>query len=213
MPISVFNATELAERGILTQQDLFDATPSLTFDINTDGRQGVNPGVRGVQSDLIATNQQKVNNFVDGLPMLGSSGVLQFDGIQSVEVYRGPQSAAFGRSTFAGAINYVTADAEEEFGGKIEVRYSDQGQQQVAASITGPIGDSLGYRLQYLTGEWGGPNQWTSTDGWEMGKQETEQFRGKLNFVASARALKPISTALDASARLTSDSVIPPTPE
>jgi outer membrane receptor protein involved in Fe transport len=32
-----------------------------------------------------------------------------------VEAYRGPQSAAFGRSTFAGAINYVTADAAEQF--------------------------------------------------------------------------------------------------
>jgi len=180
--ISVFNAAELAARGIDSQQDLFDATPSLTFDINTDGRQGVNPGVRGVQSSLIATNQQKVNNFIDGLPLIGSSGVLQFDGIQAVEVYRGPQSAAFGRATFAGAINYVTADAEEEFGGKIEARYSDLGNQQVAASITGPLGDSLGYRLQYLTSEWTGPDQWTSTDGWEMGKQETEQVRAKLNF-------------------------------
>ena len=65
--ISVFNAQELADRGILTQADLFEATPGLTFDINTDGRQGVNPGVRGVQSELIATNQQKVNSFIDGL--------------------------------------------------------------------------------------------------------------------------------------------------
>ena len=78
--ISVFSASELDARGIRTQLDLFDATPSLTFDVNTDGRQGTNPGIRGVQSALIATNQQKVNNFIDGMPMLGSAGVLQFDG-------------------------------------------------------------------------------------------------------------------------------------
>jgi outer membrane receptor protein involved in Fe transport len=36
-------------------------------------------------------------------------------GIDQVEAYRGPQSAAFGRSTFAGAINHVTADAAEQF--------------------------------------------------------------------------------------------------
>lgn len=180
--ISVFNASELAARGIASQQDLFDSTPSLTFDVNTDGRQGVNPGVRGVQSDLIATNQQKVNNFIDGMPMLGSSGVLQFDGIEAVEVYRGPQSAAFGRATFAGAINYVTADAGDEFGGKVEARFSDLDETQVAVSVTGPLGDSLGFRLAYLTSEWDGPDEWISSDGFEMGRQDTEQFRGKLNF-------------------------------
>ena len=41
------------------------------------------------------------------------------------EVYRGPQSAAFGRSTFAGAINYVTADATEEFEGETYYFCSD----------------------------------------------------------------------------------------
>jgi iron complex outermembrane receptor protein len=186
--ISVFGAQEIADRGILSQADLFEATPGLTFDINTDGRQGVNPGVRGVQSELIATNQQKVNAFVDGLPMLGSTGVLQFDGVDAVEVYRGPQSAAFGRATFAGAINYVTADAEDEFGGRAEVRFSDQGEQQALLAITGPIGDSLGYRLQYLKGEWSGPDEWTSTDGVELGAEETEQFSGKLNFEFSDSA-------------------------
>jgi len=186
--ISVFNAQELADRGILTQADLFEATPGLTFDINTDGRQGVNPGVRGVQSELIATNQQKVNSFIDGLPMLGSTGTLQFDGIQAVEVYRGPQSAAFGRATFAGAINYVTADAADEFGGRAEVRFSDQGQQQALLAVTGPIGDSLGFRLQYLKGEWGGPDEWTSNDGVELGSEETEHISAKLNFEFSDSA-------------------------
>jgi len=186
--ISVFGGQELQDRGILSQGDLFEATPGLTFDINTDGRQGVNPGVRGVQSELIATNQQKVNSFIDGLPMLGSTGVLQFDGIESVEVYRGPQSAAFGRATFAGAINYVTADAADEFGGRAEVRFSDQGQQQGLLAVTGPIGDALGFRVQYVNGTWGGPGEWRSTDGLDMGEEKTEQISAKLNFEFSESA-------------------------
>jgi iron complex outermembrane receptor protein len=186
--ITVFGASEIAARGIRSQQELFDATPNLTFDVNTDGRQGTNPGIRGVQSALIATNQQKVNNFVDGMPMLGSSGTLQFDGIEAVEVYRGPQSAAFGRATFAGAINYVTADSAEEFGGKVELAGSDLGDKHMSVAITGPMGDALGYRLAYLKSEWGGPDEWTSTDGLEMGKQTTEQIRAKLNFQFSDSA-------------------------
>jgi outer membrane receptor protein involved in Fe transport len=135
-----------------------------------------------VQSDLPAGNRQKVSSFIDGQPMQGSQGNLQFQGIDAVEVYRGPQSAAFGRSTFAGAINYVTADAENEFGGQARVRLSDQGDKEVGLMLTGPLGDSLGYRLSYLKHEYTGPDDWVSTDGYEMNTQETDQFTGKLNF-------------------------------
>ncbi len=77
--ISVWTAESLQEQGIITQQDLFDATVSLTFDSGSE-RTGVQPGIRGVQSDLPAGNRQKVSSFIDGQPMQGSQGNLQFQG-------------------------------------------------------------------------------------------------------------------------------------
>ena len=180
--ISVWTADSLAEQGIVTQQDLFDATVSLTMDTGGAERTGVQPGIRGVQSELPAANRQMVSSFIDGQPMQGGTGNLQFQGIEAVEVYRGPQSAAFGRSTFAGAINYVTADSEDEFSGQVRAKLSDLGDQEVGVMLTGPLGDSLGYRLSYLKSEWTGADEWTSTDGFDMSTQETDQFQGKLNF-------------------------------
>ena len=180
--ISVITAESLAEQGILSPQDLFDATVGLTYDETFNGRNFTNPGVRGVQSELVPANLQKVNNFVDGMPMQGNAGSLSTFGLEAIEVYRGPQSAAFGRSTFVGAINYVTADAEEEFSGTVQMRFSDQGDEEMTATFTGPLGDRLGYVASFLTSEWGGPDEWTSTDGLEMGSQKTDQFMGKLNF-------------------------------
>jgi len=103
--ISVISAETLAEQGILSPQDIFDATVGLTYDETSNGRNFTNPGVRGVQSELPVANLQKVNNFIDGMPMLGSAGSLSTFGLDAIEIYRGPQSAAFGRSTFVGAIN------------------------------------------------------------------------------------------------------------
>jgi|MEHZ01.5.fsa_nt_MEHZ011451974.1_67 iron complex outermembrane receptor protein len=180
--ISVFNSTLLAEQGINSEDDLFAATPGLDYSNYHGSRQANNPGVRGVASDLRASNQQKVTSFVDGMPILGNSGTLQFSGIDAVEVYRGPQSAAFGRSTFAGAINYVTSDAPDEFEGKFQAELSEHGREQVGILLAGPLTDSLGYRISYVQNDWQGPDEWTATDGVAMGSEETEQIRLKLNF-------------------------------
>ena len=186
--ISVWSQDSLIDQGIINQQDMFDATPGLSFDTATGDRNSSQPAVRGVQSNEIATTQQKVNSFIDGLPMLGQVGSLTFSGIDQVEIYRGPQSAAFGRSTFAGAINYVTADATEEFEGRVQARLSNLGQNELGVAFSGPITDGLGYRVSYVQDEFTGPDEWTSTDGFEMGSQETKTFNAKLNFEFSDTA-------------------------
>jgi len=183
--ISVWSANNLEEAGIASQQELFDSTPGLSFDTATGDRNSAQPAVRGVQSNEIATTQQKVNSFIDGLPMLGQVGSLTFQGIDQVEIYRGPQSAAFGRSTFAGAINYVTADATEDFEARVSAKVSDLGGNEVGLAISGPLTDNLGYRLSYVKDEFTGPDEWTATDGTEMGTQETATFNAKLNFQLS----------------------------
>jgi|SaaInl5LU_22_DNA_1037371.scaffolds.fasta_scaffold09452_1 iron complex outermembrane recepter protein len=186
--ISVFNAEALGAQGINSEDDLFAATPGLDYSNFNGSRQANNPGVRGVQSDLRASNQQKVTSFIDGTPILGNSGTIQFAGVDAVEVYRGPQSAAFGRSTFAGAINYVTADAPDEFEGEVLAAVSEHGREQFGVRIAGPLTDSLGYILSYQQNDWQGPDEWTATDGVQMGSEETEDLRLKLNFEFSDTA-------------------------
>ena len=186
--ISVFNATALQEQGIDSEGDLFAATPGLDYSNFNGSRQANNPGVRGVQSNLRAANQQKVASFIDGMPMLGNTGSIQFSGVEAVEVYRGPQSAAFGRSTFAGAINYVTADASDELTGKILLRASDLEARELGLLLSGPITENLGYRLSYIRNDWTGPDEWTATDGTKYGSEETEQLTAKINFAFSDTA-------------------------
>ena len=114
--ISVLGENLIADANILSQNDLFELVPGIYYDEGPD-RNAAFPSVRGVQSNEIATNRTKVTAFIDGMPILGSQGALGFGNVAQVEVYRGPQSAAFGRSTFGGAINYVTRDPGEEFDG------------------------------------------------------------------------------------------------
>jgi iron complex outermembrane receptor protein len=119
--------------------------------------------------------------------MAGQVASLTFAGIDQVEIYRGPQSAAFGRATFAGAINYVTADASEQFEAKIQGRMSSLDDNELGISISGPLGDKLGYRLAYIADEFTGPDEWTANNGAKLGTEETNTLIAKLNFEFSER--------------------------
>ena len=186
--ISVLSAGDIAEQGITGLQELYDATPGLSYDEFFGDRNSSQPGIRGVKSDEVISTQQKVNTFIDGLPMLGPAASLGFFGVEQVEIYRGPQSAVFGRSTFAGAINYVTADASEEFEVTIQARTSTLESNQIGLAVSGPINDSVGYRLGYVKDTFTGPDEWVATDGIKTGNQDSSTLIAKLNFVFSEAA-------------------------
>ncbi len=181
--ISAFTQDDLVERGITDLQDLYDATPGLTFDTAGHGdRNSSQPAIRGVQSSRVASTLQKVTTFVDGMPMVGQVANLTFSGLDQIEVYRGPQSAAFGRATFAGAINYVTADASDQFEFKVQAQTSSLEDNKLGVAISGPLGDKFGYRVGYMFDSFTGPDEWTANNGAEMGTRETETLTAKLNF-------------------------------
>lgn len=132
IPISVaaFGSVELAERGA---RDLFDIsrfTPGFSLDrMNRYGVQGgvSRPVIRGM-SNVIGEGNASV--FVDGI--LYSDSILSFpmDIVDRVEVIKGPQAALFGRSTFSGAINFVTKKGSNESENKVSLRAAEWGDYE-----------------------------------------------------------------------------------
>ena len=184
--ISVISSSLIDEAGIIEPRDFFELTPGVDFDTNGD-RNNATPAVRGIQSTATATTRQKVMSFIDGLPLVGAQGTMQFTGIERVEVFRGPQSAAFGRSTFAGAINYVTRDPGEEFVGDLSFSSSNLGRNAIQLELGGPINDTFGYTLDVNVDEYDGPDEWVSTEGFRIGGTQTDYVSGKLTFAPNDR--------------------------
>ena len=184
--ISVISSSLIDEAGIVEPRDFFELTPGVDFDTNGD-RNNATPAVRGIQSTATATTRQKVMSFIDGLPLVGAQGTMQFTGIERVEVFRGPQSAAFGRSTFAGAINYVTRDPGEEFVGDLSFSSSNLGRNAIQLELGGPINDTFGYTLDVNVDEYDGPDEWVSTEGFRIGGTQTDYVSGKLTFAPNDR--------------------------
>lgn len=197
--ISVLGSDLLAEQNVLSQDDLAELVPGLNYNQGNgriDDRIAALPSIRGISSNEIATNRTKVSSFVDGMPILGSVGAINIGGATQVEVYSGPQSAAFGRSTFAGAINYVTADPADELGGTLGVNWSNEGTRIVSGSVGGPITETLGFHIGASIEDSVSPDSdvYSYTDGVESGTrggnnlsarfvfQPTDAFTAKLTF-------------------------------
>lgn len=184
--ISVLSNQSLIDAGVVTQDDLFTLVPGLDYDTTQFGtRQGGTPGIRGAQSNQAVTLRQKVMTFVDGVPTSSATGATQMMDAGRVEIYRGPQSSAFGRATFGGAINYVSRDPTDEFSGSVQIETSDLGRNNISAQLAGPIPinpdyGTLGYTLDWMKDSFDGPDEWVSSDGQRLNQEESDYIAAKL---------------------------------
>lgn len=188
IPVSITAITNdlIIEAGIEDMFDLYENTLGISWGQAQD-RQGSEPSRRGVSSDGQAAVLQKMSSFFDGMPTAGQQGGIQFVGMERVEILRGPQSSAFGRSTFSGAVNYVSRNPGDEFGANIKVATSDLGRNEFTVLLDGPISDTVGFTIDASYREFDGPDEWVSNEGSQLGGTETKYIAGKLTFAPTDR--------------------------
>ena len=179
--VSVISGDYVREAGILDQYDLLAEIPGIQYDQSRD-RLGARPSIRGVST----TNQnvlfQTTSVFLDGMPLLGNVGSLRLAGVERIEVLRGPQSTAFGRATFAGAINYVSRDPGDEFSGEFKLATSRLNRNSIGVSLDGPINGTLGFTFDASFDEFQGPDEWVTSEGLRLGGTSTGYATAKLKF-------------------------------
>ena len=153
VPLSVtaITAKDLEDRGV--RDPLFDVatyTPGFTFQnqsVNRNDRGFKIFIVRGIVPSSPNANRQAATIFLDGAPLNGGniSGITD---IERVEVVKGPQSAYFGRSTFAGAVNFVTRAPGNDYAAAADASVAGYGTHDVSVSGEGPlIKDKLAARI------------------------------------------------------------------
>jgi iron complex outermembrane receptor protein len=143
LTISAYTAADLAAAGATSIRDIAESTPGL-FISSSQGRSGDRIAIRGINTVL--PTQGYVGVYVDGV-FVGSSSAqsVELSNLERVEILKGPQSALFGRSTLSGAINYITRKPDDDFSAKVDVTIGEYGRGEVAASMTGPLTDTLSF--------------------------------------------------------------------
>lgn len=139
LSITALGAKDLEAAGISSVEDIAALTPGFSFR-NGFGRGFQRPVIRGMANIGGAAN---ASFFIDGVYVNGPISGYNIDNLERVEVIRGPQSALFGRSTFAGAINYVTRKPTDEFEGSIKATTGNYNHQDVSFWASGPLLDGV----------------------------------------------------------------------
>jgi len=146
--VSVFSGAVIEQAQIRDAIDLQQLVPSLVVNSSTGSTQSIF-SIRGIGTAGNNTGlEQSVGVFIDGV-YRGRVGAAMSDyvDIEQIEVLRGPQSTLFGKNTSAGIISITTRKPDQEFGGIIEAAAGDFGMTQLRGSVTGPMSDSLSFRL------------------------------------------------------------------
>ena len=198
LSITAIPAAEIERLGVSDVADVARLDASLIYDKGysaTDNRisiRGLSP-TRGrvnvaVLVDGIDTSSESI--AFGGGSLLATNKLMD---LQAVEVVKGPQSALYGRSAFAGAVQYITKDPSREKEGSVRGEFAEYGRYELSTSLSGPVNDTLGLRFNGVYWNQDGiyKNQITGNkvgdgDGWGAALtakwEPTDAFDAKLRF-------------------------------
>ncbi|MGI9343606.1 MAG: TonB-dependent receptor [Gammaproteobacteria bacterium] len=190
--VSAFNQNTLQMLNLQDLDQIALFTPSLSY-TSAFGRQ---PGsdratMRGITTILNgAGNASAIATFVDGVFIGGTTQQTELFNLERVEILRGPQSAQFGRGTYAGAINYVTRGPSESIEGDVRATVAEHEDYRVSGWVSGPIVNNIGFFIGAGYDEFGGdytnkkigetPSTLGSQLGDDIGGTQTTSVTGKL---------------------------------
>ena len=187
VPLSITAVTgkNLEKLGVKDTADLAKIVPGFTFAQSSSNAPIYT--LRGVgMNDSTLSAGPTVAVYVDEIPL--PFGVMTrgagFD-LQRVEVLKGPQGTLYGLNSTGGAINYISAKPTKtlEAGGSIS--YSRFANVDVQGHVSGPISDTLSYRISAQTTH-GGDWQRSSTRDASLGQSAFYQGRAQLAWEPSS---------------------------
>ena len=182
--ISVLTGNDLAVRNIVSLDDVARFTPGLTDDQANGGGARADRSfqqliIRGINPS--STLNPTASIFINGVPVASADLLQSLDDIQRVEVLKGPQSAYFGRETFSGAINIITADPGDKLTANLSGTAGTRDTFKASGSITVPIvGDKLTLRVggSYDSHDGSYKNAFNRTQ--TLGDQETKTLHATI---------------------------------
>lgn len=176
VPVTVTAITSetLDAKGIVSVVDMAQSTPGININNSSSGhadRSFQQVVMRGMTpSTTLATT---TSMFIDGVAVSSPSQLSAVSAPERVEIIKGPQSAYFGRNTFAGAINVVTKTPGNDWGGEVLGMIGTRDNWRLRGSIEGPIiEDLMSFRI---SGEkYSKEGSWKNYDGQTLGDQSSK---------------------------------------
>ena len=182
--VSAFTARTIEEQGLVNIDDVARFTPGLSFS-QAFGRTTDRPVVRG-QGNVLAGVQFGVESgtayFIDGVYFPGDIQGIDLNSLERIEVVKGPQSALYGRNTYAGAINFITRRPTEDLEAYVKASVAEFGEQDYSLSLGSSFfDDRFGVRLFARSYSYDGEYK-NSLTGRKVGDESTQSLGLTVNW-------------------------------
>ena len=182
LSVNVVSPAQLEAAGVVDFTDLGKVAPSLMI------RNDVQPvnatvAIRGIGTFSFGIGvEPSVAVVVDDVPLaFQARAFTDLNDIARIETLSGPQSTLYGKSASAGLINIVTEAPSGTWGGRFSAMGTTDKEANIGGSITGPITDTLSFRLTANYDNFPG-NVFNAPTNKEVNGGTTFSARGKLNW-------------------------------
>ena len=159
VPVSVtaLSSDVLERSNVRELGDLVNLSPGLVI---AYGSQPANFSISmrgiGTFSNGIAV-ESDVAVVIDDVPVgFQAAAFKDLIDVERVEVLRGPQSTLFGKSAIAGVLNITTRKPSDVFEAQGMGMITDDGENRVGFSVSGPLNDDLRVRLTVANSDYEG---------------------------------------------------------
>lgn len=173
--VAAIGGLELAERQIVSLQDLAAAVPGLSY-----AQSGLSTPILTLRG--VGFNEETlgvypaVSVYVDEVPLPFPVMTLHSDfDLQRVEVLKGPQGTLFGENSTGGAINYIAAKPTKDYESGGSITYGRFNEVAGDFYLSGPVSDTVGMRVAFT-----GLNQ----DGWQYSYTRPGDTNGAQSYFA-----------------------------
>jgi iron complex outermembrane receptor protein len=186
--ISALSKADLDKLNVKTIEDLVQDTPGVVINNATTGaaRSDRSESAVIIRGMAPTVGNQTTSIFVNGVPVTSGAVTGIFD-LQRSEVLEGPQSAYFGRETFAGAINLITAEPTDTWTGFGSATGASSNYYDINGAIGGPIvADLLSFRASARVYSRDGTWNNAAESGQTLGDQNTKSATLMLKFTPSS---------------------------
>lgn len=173
LAITAVTAEKIVAAGIDNVTKLSSMTPGFYYESSSGTRQSTQARIRGMNVNTTNPTQQNASFYIDGVYLPGSTQGLDFSEFERIEIIKGPQSAAFGRQTFGGAVNFITKQPTNVLSLDGAANFGSNGLVELTGSVSGAlVEDQLFARASVRSYDYGGKYR-NVVDGKRLGERET----------------------------------------
>lgn len=183
--VNMVDAKAIENQQIVEFSDLTRVAPSMTLNQNP-GNNTIS--LRGIGTFAFSIGiESAVSVIIDDVPVVQQMQAFSnLSDVERIEVLRGPQGTLFGKNSSAGVINVVTKESAESLSGHVQVTATTDHERKFEASVSAPINDRVGFRLNAYKVEREGDIT-NLTTGADLNGESAKGIRARVDFKPTAK--------------------------